>query len=300
MSNKDLQTLPITWTVEVTTRENNELWCEVKFQNITDSQWLQVRQTALTYSNIHLMECPPLTISFLNRSFQFHLGRADEARSRLMEAGQVSAEEGERLRLRLIECAEVFRRYNLRFGFFDRRLFWKKGDAWQFIPAFWLSACEHIKSTLMGLPPELGGPNHSAPSASSDMYAIASLCFRAITGKEYNPAQPQKPSEVDSDLSAWDSVLVPALQTEPGERPSTIMAWGKIAAMGEESWQLVESGDSLTYADGSTWRSTRRSPLLNQLQEQPWMKDHFWPKIVIGFFLALCVLWMGTKIRLVP
>jgi len=213
------------WSVKSGKLSDNEWGTNVEFSHITDSQWNTIHKLVKTYTTARPGNCPTAYISESNRRIQFRFGHCDSKPVLMIQSGNIDPVECKLYLDQLIECAEVFHKYGLGFWWLDRQLLWKGNGKLLFIPSFWLPAFSSINSLQAGMPPEYAGSPTRPLSQAGDIYTIASLCFRVLTGKEFNPANPVLPSDIRSELNDWDSILDPALRRIPARRPTSFETW---------------------------------------------------------------------------
>ena len=215
----------LAWTVKTGKLNNSERGAEVLFPSVSDAEWTKIRELAQNYAKIHLRSCPPVVISGSDKKLVFRLGHSAGKPVLIAESNNISSAECATYRDQLIAGAEIFHTQGLGFGLLDRRLLWKIDGAFLFVPAFWLPAFALVEMMQPGMPPEYVGGSTSSPSQAGDIYAIASFCFRALTGREYESSNPTLPGDIHSDLKGWDAVLDSALRKSPARRPISLQEW---------------------------------------------------------------------------
>ena len=216
------------WTVRTGKQNNTEQGTEVLFSSTSDAEWAKIQELAQKYAQIHLRSCPPVTISSSSKKLVFRLGHSASKPVLIAGTDSVSSAECAIYRDQLINGAEVFHQQGLGIGLLDRQLIWKLDGAFLFIPAFWLPAFDNIEVSQTGMPPEYVSASNATISQTGDIYTIAAFCFRALTGREYDPNQPILPGDVRPDLKCWDAVLDHALRKSPARRIASFQEWKAI------------------------------------------------------------------------
>lgn len=218
------------WSVRSGKMNNDEWGVEVLFSDVTDAQWTVLRDQGERYSRFHFRTCPPIHVSRSEKRFQFRLGHTFAKPKLVADSGRLSSAECGILRENLVACAEVLHKQMLGIWWIDRSLLWKIDGLFVFIPTFWFPAFSDRNmafpvSSLPGLAPEHSEFPSKEPSQTRDIYAIASVCFLALSGKEYDFNNPIVPNSQRSELGGWSSVLEPALRKVPSRRLTSFQEW---------------------------------------------------------------------------
>lgn len=223
----NLNDTKMSWSVKTGKLNTDEWGAEVSFRSVEEPTWSKIRDLAKSYAKarVHLRSCPSISVSNSEKKLVFPLGRFSGKPMLIAESKNISSAQCAAYRDQLIEGAEIFHRYHLGLGMLDRRLMWQIEGGFRFIPAFWLPAPGNLETPQAGMPPEYVGAAPPTPSQTGDIYAIASFCFRVLTGKEYDPTRPVLVGDLRSDLKDWDTVLDPALRILPVRRPASFREW---------------------------------------------------------------------------
>ena len=216
------------WNIQLGKLNNGEWASELVFTNINDTQWLEVCEYIKKYTKIQLRTCPPAFVSTSSRKIQFRLGLAQSKPELPLQTGTITQSEIEVLRNSLLNNGKTFHEHGLGFWSFDSRLLWKIDDTFLFVPTFWLPTIAKANCDLPCVAPEYkNNCIPTQPSETTDIYAVATLCFQALTGQAYDHKKMLLPGEIHKNLQAWDVVLDPALRENPARRIQTFSNWRK-------------------------------------------------------------------------
>ncbi|MDR1484425.1 MAG: hypothetical protein LBT09_06340 [Planctomycetaceae bacterium] len=210
------------WTIQFGRTNSGDWAIDVVFNEATDKQWKAICTLAKQYAKFHSRLCPALTVFESNKIFRFNIGQATN-KPVAFETCRLTSAECEILRNQLIQTAESLHKIGLGIWLLDRRLSFNVDGFFTVIPAFWLPVFSGTEIISSGLPPECAESNLINPNPVTDIYAIASLCYRVLTGKEYDNAT--LPGDLFSELKKWDSVLDAALRKSPARRPQSFSIW---------------------------------------------------------------------------
>lgn len=210
------------WTVQLGKLPSGEWAADVAFAKVTDTDWNAIRSLAEQYATLQCQGCPPMTIA--DRRLRFRLGNTPE---KPQTVANLSAAECDTLQSSLVKCAEGLSKIGLGLWCLDRQLVWKIGESFLFVPIFWLPIlCEKT-----ALPPDIAPEQVGKTaadlnfSANAEIYTIASLCYWALTNRNYDRSRPLLPGTLNPNLLAWNDVFKLALQTDAARRPATFQEW---------------------------------------------------------------------------
>lgn len=122
----------------------------------------------------------------------------------------------------LVATAETLHAGNLGMWTVDPRMTFYLEGVCRVVPAFWLPAFASREEMYPGTAAEW---RESDPQPRADIYAIASACFFAVSGKQHNAGDSARPGDVLPAAAPWDPILEPALRVFSSPGPYGVREW---------------------------------------------------------------------------